>query len=343
MDLKQLEAFRAISMTGSFRAAAIRLGVTQSALTHRIKKLEEELGETLLIRAKPRVYPSPAGHRLATSADRVLEELNALKEEFTPTKRGQLTGQLRVAASNLGIVYLYGHLYEEFIKKYPGVELILTATETPLEGVRQVVSGTVDVAFTPFPIDFPNLEAVTLGSTEHVLIVGRNHPLAGFKAVTVEAVKQFPFVRYQPSAGTRQVTDQIFLSAGGYPPILTESNDTEFIKRIVGMGLGVALVPSFTVSAEVRTGKLKPLRFSNMKLIQEFGFVHRREVKMRVLEVFKGLCIEKGCPGPSLVLQPVTRRLRRTRQGRGEDQTRRNSSDHRISRYTKRTEAANDT
>lgn len=293
MELKQLQALRVIAQTGSFSSAAAQLHVTQSALSHQIRKLEAELGETLLIRARPKVYPSAAGHTALGSAERIFAEISGMKQLFTPGRPARLVGTLRVAASNLGIVYLYGHLCEEFIRRHPGVELILTATETPLDGVRQVLARTADLAFAPFPLDFPNLETVTLGTAEHVVIAARNHPLARSSAVSIDELKRLPFIRYQPGAGTRQASDQIFLSAGGYPPILTESNDTEFIKRVVGLGLGVALVPLFTVRNEIRTGKLKAVRLRSVKVIQKFGLVHRQGLKMRALEAFKKLCLEK--------------------------------------------------
>lgn len=314
MEIKQLETLRAIADTGSFRAAALQLRVTQSALTHRIKKFEEELGQVLVVRARPKVFPSLAGQSVLASAQRIFAEIGSLRDEFAPSRLGPPKGRLRVAASNLGIVYHYGHLCEEFIGRYPTVQLILTATETALDGVRQVIAGTIDAAFTPLPVDFPNLEAVTLGRTEHFIIVGRNHPLSRFRVVSLAQLKRFPFVRYQPSAGTRQVSDQVFLTVGGYPPILTESNDTEFIKRIVQMGLGVALVPAFTVTKEVRSGRLRALRIAGRRLVQEFGLVHLKGVRTRVLEVFKGLCAEKSARISTSLPQRVSASKRSARR-----------------------------
>ena len=298
MDIKALEALRAIAETGSFGAAARRLRVTQSAVSHQIKKLEAELGETLVVRAKPRVYLSPSGDVALATAQRVANEVAELRRHFAPVDAHELSGVLRVAASTLGIVYLVGDLLERFIAEHPRIELIVTTTETPVEGVRQVVAGHADVAFTPRPLETSALGVVVLGKAEHVIIARPSHPVARGSAVTVEELRRYPFVRYQTDAGSRRASDQLFLVRGGYPPIFMESNDTEFIKRIVSLGIGVALVPSFTVIREIAEGRFTMLRVADFDFRQEFCLVHRDAVRLRTLEAFKRFCLERRADIP---------------------------------------------
>ena len=300
LDFKALEALRAIAETGSFRAAARRLRVTQSAVSHQIKKLEAELGETLVVRAKPRVYLSPSGDVTLVTAERVANELAELKRRFAPVDAHELSGVLRVAASTLSIVYLVGDLLERFIAEHPKIELIVTTTETPVEGVRQVVTGHADVAFTPLPLRPSALGVVALGKAEHVIIARPSHAVARHGTVTADELRRYPFVRYQTDAGSRHASDQLFLGRGGYPPIFMESNDTEFIKRIVGLGIGVALVPSFTVRREIAAGRFTMLRVADFDFRQEFCLVHRAAVRLRTVEVFKRFCLERRADIPVL-------------------------------------------
>lgn len=294
VEVRQFEALLAIVETGSFTAAARQLHVTQSALSHQIKKLEQELQEALLVRASPRIYPSPAGNEVLLSAERIVGEVNRLKQRFAASATQEIVGTLRVAASSLGIVYLYGQLYELFLVRYPKIELVLTAAETPVDGVRQVITRSADVAFAPFPLELsdPDLQTVTLGHVEHVVIAAPKRASAGRDTVSVDDLRQLPFIRYVQGAGTRRATDRLFLPTGGYPPILMESNDTEFIKRAVRMGLGVAVVPYVTVRPEVDAGDLVALRIEGTTLVQDFGLVHRGNLRLRALEAFKALCIE---------------------------------------------------
>lgn len=301
MDLRQFQALRAIARTGSFTVAARQLNVTQSALSHQIKNLELELGETLVMRSKPRVRLAPAGERVLACADRVLGEISRLKRQFAQLENDEPEGALRVAVSALALDYLFAHICEAFIVAYPRIELIVTATETPAEGVRQVIARRSDVAFTSFPLETSSnaLDLVTLGRSEHLMVAAPKHPLARLEEVGPEQLRRSSFIRYGLGAGARGASDQFFKRAGGYPPILMESNDTGFVKRIVIMGLGIALMPYATVRQELAKGELKALPVQRTPLSQDFGLAYRRGTRMRALDLFKKLCLERRDTIPS--------------------------------------------
>lgn len=88
MDLRHLAALCAIEETGSFRATAKRLYRTQSAISHLIKSLEAELGETLILRSKPRVVLSEAGRRVLPSSERILAEVDGMRKSFAHPPAG---------------------------------------------------------------------------------------------------------------------------------------------------------------------------------------------------------------------------------------------------------------
>ena len=209
MELRQLEALRTIVATGSFAAAAERLRLTQPALSHQIKNLEDELGATLLIRARPKVYASPAGELVLSAADRIFNEVGMIREHFPKSGSDKVGSTIRIAATNLGIVYIFGDFCEAFLARNPRIELIFRATETSEEALRRVLDGSADVAFGPLPHEHSQLTAVTLGVAEHAFVVGPAHPLAASKAVTLTQLKQWPLVRFQPGSGSREVADRL--------------------------------------------------------------------------------------------------------------------------------------
>src|SRR4051794_35954243 len=100
LELKQLRALAAIAETGSFVEAAQPLNLTQSALSHQIRHLEEELGETLLVRGKPRVVPSASGRAVLQSARTVLAEVDSIRGMFGSADPGEMTGTITVAATS---------------------------------------------------------------------------------------------------------------------------------------------------------------------------------------------------------------------------------------------------
>ncbi|MGO3741102.1 LysR family transcriptional regulator [Kerstersia sp.] len=299
MEIKQLKALQAIVDTGSFSEAAAQLDLTQSALSHQVRRLEEELDETLLIRARPKVYPSEAGQAVLASARRIQAELAALETRFARTRKGPVTGTLRIAATSLSIVYVLGDLCEAFLEKYPGIEVIFTAAETANAAVRRVLSGTSDLAFAPIIEANRQLVTVALGRTEHAFIVRNSHPLAQQDAVSLDELRVFPFVLFQSGSGTRDIMDTLLLPGGGYGRILTESNDAQFIKRIVSITNGVALMPVYALSDSVAREKLSLLPCSEAVPHVDIGIVHRRSVQMHTIELFKQLCLDQR--GPSML------------------------------------------
>jgi len=298
VDLRQLELFKLISEAGSFSTAARKLGLTQSALSHQMRALEEELGEPLLVRARPRAYATPAGQRLLVSAERIFDELQRLKSQFVKTAPGAAAGSVRVSATHLAITYIYGELLEMFAGRHPEVEIVFHATETTEDPVQRVLQRDSDAGFTVLPVEHPKLESVPLLRAEQVFIVAPRHPLARQRATTIDDLRQWPFARFEPRTGGRQVSDGLFLANGGYPSILAESNDVEYLKRVIRIGLGIAMVPVFCVRNELKAGLIKALRLKTGRVIQDAGLVVRRDMRARALELFVRACLQLRGPRP---------------------------------------------
>lgn len=295
MDLRQLKALQAIADTGNFGEAADLLGLTQSALSHQVRQLEEELGETLLVRARPRTYPSPAGRVVLESAARIMAELASLEQRFAQARHGPVVGSLRIAATAMSFTYLLGDLCEAFRRQYPQIELVFTAAESAEQAVRRVLSGASDVAFGPLSGQHDSLAEVKLARAEHAFIVRAGHPLAGLGRVTPDQLRQFPIALFQAKSGTRSLTDAIF-AGKGYPPVLTESNDAQFIKRMVSISDASALMVAYALGAETSAQALACLRLDGPPLMVDVGLVHKKSVQMNALELFKGMCLDLRGP-----------------------------------------------
>lgn len=297
MDIRQLKALQAIADTGNFGEAAELLGVTQSALSHQVRQLEDELGETLLVRARPRTYATPAGLVVLESAARIMAELASLEHRFAQARHGAVVGTLRIAATALSFTYLLGDLCEAFRRRYPQVELVFTAAESAEQAVRRVLTGASDLAFGPLSGDHESLSEIKLASAEHAFIVRAGHPLAGRTRVTPDELRQFPIALFQPKSGTRSLTDVIF-GEKGYPAILTESNDAQFIKRMVSISDASALMVAYAIAAESSARALACLRLDGAPLMVDVGLVHKKSVHMNALELFKGMCLDLRGPRP---------------------------------------------
>lgn len=299
MELKQLKALQAIADTGSFSEAAALCELTQSALSHQIRRLEETLGETLIIRARPKVYPSRAGLAVLAVARKIDAELTQLENQFALTRNGPATGSLRIAATSLSIVHVLGDLCEAFIARYPGIDVVFTAAETAQAAVKRVLAGTADIAFAPIANANAQLISIPLARTEHAFIARASHPLVNRPTVSIDEIREYPFVLFQSGSGTRALSDGLFLAKGGYGSVITESNDAQFIKRIVGMTDGIALMPVYALSGEHERRPLCLLPCPAAATSVDIGIVHKRTVHMNAIELFKALCLDMR--GPALV------------------------------------------
>lgn len=272
MEMSQLRTFRAVAETLNFTRAAERLHLTQSAVSHQIKALEGELGEPLFIRAKRGVKLSQAGKLALEHVEKILDEAEALRERVSG-RTSAPQGRVRVAAATQAFVYLFAPLFESFMDSHPGVDLAFRTTVTTEQTVADILNGAADVGFASLAVYSPNLQVTKLFDDELVLVVSCEHRLAKKRAVTVEEIEHERFILFERGASIRRATDQFFDQISVRPDLALESNDTFFIKRMVERGVGVSLLPAWTVIDEEKTGALAPLRITGHRLRRSVAMV----------------------------------------------------------------------
>ena len=272
MEMSQLKTFRAVAETLNFTRAAERLHLTQSAVSHQIKALEEELGEPLFIRAKRGVKLSQAGKMALEYVERILDDAEALREKISGRERSAV-GRVRVAAATQALVHLFVPLFESFMDTHPGIDLAFRTTVSTEQTVADILNGAADVGFASLAVYSPNLQVTKLFDDELVLIVSKDHRLAKKKTTSVGEIEKEKLILFERGASIRRATDQFFGQLGVRPELALESNDTYFIKRMVERGLGVSLLPAWSVRDEVIEGKLSKLQISGHRLTRSVSLV----------------------------------------------------------------------
>src|SRR5262245_49307846 len=272
MEMSQLRTFRAVAEALNFTRAAERLHLTQSAVSHQIKALEEELGEPLFIRAKRGVKLSQAGKIALEYVERILDETEAMRERISGRERSP-TGRVRVAAATQAFVYLFAPLFESFMDSHHGIDLAFRTTVSTEQTVADILNGTADVGFASVAVYSPNLQVTKLFEDELLLVVGNDHQLAKKRVVTVEEIHKEKLILFERGASIRRATDNFFDQIGMRPELALESNDTYFIKRMVERGLGASLLPAWSVRDEVLNGKLAQLQISGHRLRRSVSLV----------------------------------------------------------------------
>src|SRR5215813_6154419 len=206
MEMSQLRTFRAVAETLNFTRAAERLNLTQSAVSHQIKALEEELGEPLFIRAKRGVKLSQAGKIALEHAGRISEEVDALRERFGGRDRSP-SGRVRAAAATQAFVHLFAPLFESFMRQHRGIEVSFRTTVSTEQTIADILNGVADVGFASLPVYSPNLQVTELFEDELIVIVGRGHRLASKRLATIEEIGNERLILFERGASIRRATD----------------------------------------------------------------------------------------------------------------------------------------
>ncbi len=241
MELRQLAYFDAVVRHGSFTKAAQRLHVAQPAVSAQIRRLESELGTTLLERTTRRVALTHAGELFLARTRRVLAQLDAARGDLAELS-AVLRGQVRIGATQvLGSLDLPACL-ASFRRSYPGVSLALrTGLIAKLLGLLD--AGEVDLIVGPVHDDLPAAyHARPLVPESLVLVTPPGHPLAAGRDVALAAAGDEPFVCLPADSRLRAILAAAAAAEGFVPRIEFETYSPASIRDLVSAGLGMALL-----------------------------------------------------------------------------------------------------
>ncbi len=291
MELSQLRIFRAVAEMLNFTRASERLHMSQSAVSHQIKALEEELGEPLFIRIKRGVKLSDAGKVVLEYAERTLDEAEVLRERVSG-REGSPIGRVRTAAATQAFVHLFAPLFESFMQTHPGIELSFRTTVSTDETIDDILNGVADVGFASLPVYSPALQVTGLFEDELVLVVGQAHRFASQREAAVEEIERERLILFERGASIRRATDDFFKRVGIQPALALESNDTYFIKLMVEHGWGISLLPAWAVREEVAAGKLAKLRVAGHRLRRSVAMVSLRRFQPSPTRTFLAFILQ---------------------------------------------------
>ena len=243
IELRALRALIAVSDNGSFRAAAARLGYTQSAISHQIADLERAVGAALFTRpgGRARVALTPAGEAAYRHARRALAELDALDASVRATGRGERTivrvGVFRTAAAELLPTAL--QLLRE---ERPGVEVILSETDDDPRLVDWLAQGRLDLALTVNQEPDDRIEVIRLFEDPWVVLTRRDSLLAEAERPTFDLLDGEDVVAWTSRWSTQIDLEAAWRRRGIEPHVVYRTDDNLSLQRLVAAGLGHACV-----------------------------------------------------------------------------------------------------
>ena len=255
MEIRQLRAFVAIAESGTFTAGALRVHVTQAAISMQIRQLETEIGAKVFVRAPRHVILTEAGEQLLRRARHILREHDAALDEIAELA-GAERGRLRIgSASAMVLTEQLPAILKDLRKQHPAAEITVTSGTSEVL-VDQILSGDVDVAFVSLPVDVRGIKTERLNQDQLVAIASPRHRLARQRTIDAYTLAGERLILGERGGNTRRLIDQFFAQAGVTLHVAMELSRQQAIKRMVEEDMGVGIVPLQSVKEEVDKGKL---------------------------------------------------------------------------------------
>jgi DNA-binding transcriptional LysR family regulator len=255
LEIRQLKAFVAIAETGTFTAAALRVHVTQAAISMQIRQLENEVGAKLFVRAPRHVILTEAGEHLLQRARQILREHDAAIEELAELA-GAERGRLRIgSASAMVLTDPLPDILKQLRKQHPRAEVsVVSGTSEAL--VQQILAGELDLAFVSLPVEARGIQTERLSEDQLVAIASPRHRLGKQQTVSAYTLAGEKLILGERGGNTRRLIDQFFAQAGVSLKVTMELSRQAAIKRMVEEDMGVSIVPLQSVREEVEKGRL---------------------------------------------------------------------------------------
>ncbi len=273
MDLGELRVFLKVAEERSFSRAAMKLHRTQPAVSQSIRRIEDALGERLFDRTTKDASLTEAGRLLYEYADRLVrlsEEAKAAVKDLKDLRRGRL-----LLGANEASVHAILPLIAAFREQHPLVHVEVRRVPARQIGA-EVAQGTLDFGVLTFQPSEDNLESVTLGEDELVMLVHASHPLASAKSVTLAECARQTVIAHNDPSHVRELVLRQFQQQGIPANILISLPSLEGIKRAVAMQLGVAVLPRRCAEAEIARRELVALPIPDVRFKRQVRLVYRK-------------------------------------------------------------------
>lgn len=243
--LREFEVFRAVIDARKTTAAALRLGISQPAVSRALASLEERLGRVLFERDGGRLVPTAEALALNGELDSIFDGLARIAQRQWQSPQGET---LRVAAPPTFAQTWVQPVLTGFLKLHPTLKTFVEISSTN-QVIASVAERTADVGIVDSAVSHAGVRLLPLRSSRAVCLLPADHPLGERQRIAPEDLKGEPFIALTRRHSARSAIDRMFLDAGLEPRIVLETSTTLSAAEFVRAGLGVTLVNAFPIAS----------------------------------------------------------------------------------------------
>ncbi|MBU5437489.1 LysR family transcriptional regulator [Tissierella sp. MSJ-40] len=296
MDLRQLETFVEVAKLKSFSKAAEKLFITQPTVTNHIQNLEKELGTLLINRFGKKITLTDAGNLLYKYAINIINSCEMAKFDLA-TYQGKIQGHLHIYSSSVPRKYVLPNIIKNFLTKYPDVSFNLSDKDSK-KVVKSILDGETDFGIVGAKYQSNSLKYIEL-MEDKLLLITPNTPAydkPNYSYIDKNVLFKDKILFREEGSGTRDLIESKLEKAGislGQLNVMAYIEDTETIKELVSLGVGVSFLSEKAVSDDIKLDKYKVYYINGIDLTRKFYFVFHKSRQLSPLsETFKNFILE---------------------------------------------------
>ena len=295
LEIRHLQMVDMIARQGGLTAASKRLYVTQSALSHQLRQIEERLGTSLFVRSGRKMILTEAGRRILKTAQSVLQELNSTEQEVRGLASGR-EGILRISTQCNTCYHWLPPLIRKFHQQYPrvDVDINVAATRDPWGALW---SGELDLAIV---YNIPNTKGLTtysLFDDELMAIVHPDHPLGKKDFVTARDFTDENLIVYMTPTEENFLFQKVLIPANISPRKITQVMLTEAIVEMIKAGFGIGVLSHWFSAPYVREKSIRAVRITKKGLKRKWiGAAIQRSDLPSYISEFTSLLSKSALP-----------------------------------------------
>ena len=248
IEFRHLRTIKAIHDNGGLAKAADQLHITQSALSHQIKGLEDQAGVELFVRRSKPMKLSAAGFRLLRLAEKILPEIDALQDEFSGLRSGK-SGRLHIAIECHACFEWLFPVLEAFRKLWPDVDVDIRPG-LAFDALPALQREEVDLVISADPEEITGVEFIPLFDYEPTFVCARNHPLAQKSHIEANDFRTETLITYPVDKSRLDAFTQLLAPARVEPKSIRQVELTAVIMLLVASGRGVSVLPDWVIAEE---------------------------------------------------------------------------------------------
>lgn len=295
IERMHLQILREIEREGSLTAAAASLHLSQSALSHSIKKLENHSGVQCWARHGRHVRLTAAGRYLLNAANRLLPQLERVDEIMAEFAAGD-QGSLRIGMECHPCYRWLLKVVKPFLTQWPGVDLDVIQ-QFQFGGMAALFSHDIDILVTPDPLARRGVTFEPVFDYEQVLAVARNHRLAGKATIAAEDLAGEVLLSYPVDPSRLDIYTELLAPAGQAPRKHKNVESTDIMLHLVAAGRGVAALPRWLVDEYAEQLPITAIRLGQTGIAKQINLgVREPDREHRHVQAFLSLAQRESRP-----------------------------------------------